>query len=49
MSHFLQAQDRSRLLDEGVTAMQLAVDAVVKQYEEIPIPPSDAPKNPKTE
>ena len=33
MSHFLQEQDRSKLLDEGVSSLQLAVDTVVKQYE----------------
>jgi len=33
MSHFLQEQDRTRLLDESVASMQLAVNTVVKQYE----------------
>jgi NodT family efflux transporter outer membrane factor (OMF) lipoprotein len=33
MSHFLREQERSRLLDESVTAAQLAVNTVVKQYE----------------
>ena len=33
LSHFLQEQDRSKLLDESVSSMQLAVNTVVKQYE----------------
>ena len=33
MSHFVQEQDRSKLLDESVSSLQLAVNAVVKQYE----------------
>ena len=33
LSHFLQEQDRSRLLDESVASMQLAVATVVKQYQ----------------
>ncbi|MGO9109708.1 MAG: efflux transporter outer membrane subunit [Thermoguttaceae bacterium] len=33
MSHFLQEQDRSKLLDESVRSLQLAVSTVVKQYE----------------
>jgi outer membrane protein TolC len=32
MSHFLQEQDRSKLLDESVSSLQLAVNTVVKQY-----------------
>ena len=34
MSHFLQQQDRSKLLDESVDGLQLAVNTVVKQYQE---------------
>ena len=34
MSHFLQQQDRVRLLDESVDGLQLAVNTVVKQYQE---------------
>ncbi len=34
MSHFLQEQDRSKLLDESVSSLQLAVNTVVKQYQE---------------
>jgi NodT family efflux transporter outer membrane factor (OMF) lipoprotein len=33
MSHFLQEQDRAKLLDESVGSLQLAVNTVVKQYE----------------
>ena len=33
MSHFVQEQDRSKLLDESVSSLQLAVNTVVKQYE----------------
>ncbi len=32
LSHFLQEQDRSKLLDESVSSLQLAVNTVVKQY-----------------
>jgi NodT family efflux transporter outer membrane factor (OMF) lipoprotein len=34
MSHFLQQQDRAKLLDESVNGLQLAVNTVVKQYQE---------------
>ena len=34
MSHFLQQQDRVKLLDESVNGLQLAVNTVVKQYQE---------------
>ena len=33
LSHFLQEQERSKLLDEGVNCSQLAVNTVIKQYE----------------
>jgi NodT family efflux transporter outer membrane factor (OMF) lipoprotein len=33
LSHFVQEQDRSKLLDESVSSLQLAVNTVVKQYE----------------
>ena len=33
MSHFVQEQDRSKLLDESVSSLQLAVNTVVRQYE----------------
>jgi len=33
MTQFLQEQDRSALLDESVSSLQLAVNTVVKQYE----------------
>jgi NodT family efflux transporter outer membrane factor (OMF) lipoprotein len=33
MSHFLQEQDRAKLLDESTSSLQLAVNTVVKQYE----------------
>ena len=33
LSHFLQEQERSKLLDESVACAQLAVNTVVKQYE----------------
>ena len=33
LSHFLREQERSSLLDESVSSMQLAVNTVVKQYE----------------
>jgi NodT family efflux transporter outer membrane factor (OMF) lipoprotein len=33
LSHFLQEQERSKLLDESVSSAQLAVNTVVKQYE----------------
>jgi NodT family efflux transporter outer membrane factor (OMF) lipoprotein len=33
MTHFLQEQERSRLLDESASAAELAVQTVVKQYE----------------
>jgi NodT family efflux transporter outer membrane factor (OMF) lipoprotein len=33
MSHFLQEQDRAKLLDESASSLQLAVNTVVKQYE----------------
>ncbi len=33
LSHFLQEQQRAKLLDESVSSLQLAVDTVVKQYE----------------
>jgi NodT family efflux transporter outer membrane factor (OMF) lipoprotein len=33
LSHFLQEQDRVKLLDESVNGLQLAVATVVKQYE----------------
>ena len=33
MSHFLQEQERAKLLDQSVSSSQLAVNTVVKQYE----------------
>jgi NodT family efflux transporter outer membrane factor (OMF) lipoprotein len=34
MSHYVQQQDRAKLLDESVDGLQLAVNTVVKQYRE---------------
>jgi outer membrane protein TolC len=34
ISHFLNETDRSRLLGESVTSLQLAVNTVLKQYKE---------------
>jgi outer membrane protein TolC len=33
LSHYRQEQDRSMLLDESVSSLQLAVNTVVRQYE----------------